>query len=219
MLSWRLADLAGPAGNILARAAHRPLENHILKTERIAQPRMVDHSAGIGPVLWLQCQHGQQEIGNVNCVAHGKLVLFHQHIFQAPRLQFGDAVEIAVGIKKVSRIVALLQHGAWERANQLDDLRHVVVVLGVRLPASRIEQVVACQQLKHKARKRPQVCAGAPMVAQQHFGRPVLACLDLVREVVVHPAGIAQVCDFDRDQLVFIHHATWRLLRDKPATA
>lgn len=37
----------------------------------------------------------------------------------------------------------------------------------------------------------PDVCAGTPFRSQNYLRRPVLPCLNVIREVVINPAGVA----------------------------
>jgi len=59
----------------------------------------------------------------------------------------------------------------------------------------RLEQVVACGKLESHAGQRPQVGACRVAGAEDDLQRAVLARLDVLGEVVVGPAGVAQVGD------------------------
>lgn len=50
----------------------------------------------------------------------------------------------------------------------------------------------------------PNIRTRAPLIAQDDFGAPVLPCLYIVCEMVVHPARVTQVCDFDRNEALKI---------------
>lgn len=47
----------------------------------------------------------------------------------------------------------------------------------------------------------PHVGAGTPFRAKDYLGRPVLSRLDIVCEMVVDPARVAQVCNLDADDV------------------
>lgn len=101
----------------------------------------------------------------------------------------------------------------------------MVIVLAVLGAGLRVEEVVACDELEDlrevlasgkqcQGRRRanayhschaPYVGARSPLGAEDHLGRPVLACLDVVGEVVVDPAGIAEVGDLDADDVTSLH--------------
>lgn len=78
-----------------------------------------------------------------------------------------------------------------EWAHQFLNLAQVVVVLAPLLGASRLEQQVASQDLVHHAPERPDVGCLAVALAKDHFRGSILSSLDLSREVMVFPAGIA----------------------------
>ena len=47
----------------------------------------------------------------------------------------------------------------------------------------------------------PDIGAGTPFRPENDLGRPVLPRLDIVREVVVDPAGVAEVRNFNADDI------------------
>lgn len=47
----------------------------------------------------------------------------------------------------------------------------------------------------------PNIGTGAPFCAQDHLRRSVLPRLDIIREVVVNPARVAQISNLDTDDL------------------
>src|SRR4051812_33781679 len=51
----------------------------------------------------------------------------------------------------------------------------------------------------------PYVGASSPFGAEDHLGRAVLACLNVIGEVVVYPAGIPEVGNLDTDNVAGLH--------------
>ena len=70
-------------------------------------------------------------------------------------------------------------------AEELDDVREVVLVARAVLARVRLEEVVARRHLEGHARRRPDVGRRTVPGAQQHLQAPVLPRLDVLREVVV----------------------------------
>ena len=70
-------------------------------------------------------------------------------------------------------------------ADELDDVREVVLVARVVLARVRLEEVVARRHLEGHARRRPDVGRRAVPGAQQHLEAAVLPRLDVLREVVI----------------------------------
>jgi hypothetical protein len=101
-------------------------------------------------------------------------------------------------------------------AQQLDDLRDMVIVFSVLGAGLRIEEIVPGYQLENLDRIRPgrqglvrgrsnmyhachapDIRTGTPLTPQYHFWRSILPSLDIVREVLARPTGISQVCNLD----------------------
>ena len=70
-------------------------------------------------------------------------------------------------------------------AEELNDVREVVLVARVVLARVRLEEVVAGRHLESHARRRPDVGRGAISCAQQDLEAAVLSRLDVFREVVI----------------------------------
>lgn len=77
---WR--EWEGKGG---AMAGFSPLEG---------EPGVAQALRGRGSLLGDQLQHGDQEVGEALGFLAGPLVLVHQHLQQAPRLQLGDVFQI-----------------------------------------------------------------------------------------------------------------------------
>ena len=70
-------------------------------------------------------------------------------------------------------------------ADELDNMREVVLVARVVLARVRLEEVVAGRHLESHARRRPNVGRGSISCAQQDLETAVLSRLDVFREVVI----------------------------------
>ena len=86
-------------------------------------------------------------------------------------------------------------------AAELDDLRHVVVVFFVDATfGTRVEEVVACCELKDHAGDTPDVNGGAPVTsADNSFRGAILPRLDILGVMVISGGGIAQVGYLDTE--------------------
>ena len=67
------------------------------------------------------------------------------------------------------------------------------LVSGVIIPRVRLKQVVPGGELEGHAGRGPDVGRGVVAGAQEDLQGPVLPGLDVLRVVVRHPAGVAQV--------------------------
>lgn len=47
----------------------------------------------------------------------------------------------------------------------------------------------------------PNIRASTPLGTQNDLGRPILSGLDVVCEVVVHPARVSEICNLDTDNV------------------
>ena len=82
-----------------------------------------------------------------------------------------------------------------ERTDQLLHLRQVILVLAPVLAGLGVEEQVASEHFVHHAAEGPEICCFVVALAQDDLRRSILSSLYLTREVVVLPAGVAQVCD------------------------
>lgn len=69
----------------------------------------------------------------------------------------------------------------------------MVVILFVGLALLWVKQVVASGQLKDHASQTPNVSGCVILAIKDDFGRSILPCLDHIRVVLVHVAGIPHV--------------------------
>lgn len=58
------------------------------------QPGVLQALRRRGPLVWLQLQHGQQEVAELSRLVQRPLVLLQKHLEQAPRLQVGDVTQL-----------------------------------------------------------------------------------------------------------------------------
>lgn len=88
------------------------------------------------------------------------------------------------------------------------DLCEVILALAPLLRLLGLEEEVTGQQLVHHAPQRPNISGLGVGLPQDHLRRAVLPGLDLGREVVVFPAGVAKVGDLDTQGQLQILGAT-----------
>ena len=149
------------------------------------------------PLVGVEGQHGQQplrkRLGDVGV----PLVLFRQDQEQSPRLQLCDVTELPLLVEELAGVFSGEGDVARDGAHQLDDVCQVVLVPGVVLPTVRLKEVVSCSQLEGHAGSRPDVSLGTVPRSEEDFEAAVLPSLDVLGEVVSHPARVAQVGDLD----------------------
>lgn len=84
------------------------------------------------------------------------------------------------------------------RAKQLDHQRHVVFISRVVLPTVRVKEEIPRRKLEDHASKAPHIRRGVIIRANHDLGAPVLPRLNIVREVLFHPTGIAEIRNFEK---------------------
>jgi hypothetical protein len=130
-------------------------------------------------------------------------LLGDHYVFQRPVLQFGDAIEVAFLREILSGFGSATGKLMWESAEQFHHLREVVVVFaeGVVVVLVGVEQQFSRQHLEGHAGEGPHVGGQVVFRAQQDFWSSVLTGLYFCGEVVVFPAGVAEICDFNFESL------------------
>lgn len=76
------------------------------------------------------------------------MVFFVQHVGQGPVAQSVDVAELAFAVEDFLRPFARHAQALGEGAEELDDLRNVVVVFAVFCAGLRVEEVVAGYELE-----------------------------------------------------------------------
>ena len=212
-----LPHLGRPAVDTLAAAADLEIiDAHAFHAGGVVEPEVAGHAAGVGALLGDQLEHGRQEVGDALVLVVLEVVLFPQHVGERPMPQPMDVAQLAFPVEDFLRPLARQAQRLGERAQQLDDLRDVIVVFAVLGARLRIEQIVACNELKnlgvsalsgefpggtYHGSHAPYVGAGAPFRAEDDLGRPILPSLDVVGEVVVDPARVAEIGNLDTDDI------------------
>jgi hypothetical protein len=110
-----------------------------------------------------------------------------------------DAPPRTFTIEDLIRILPTQREAFRHLAQQLQDLRDVIIVFIVFSSGLRLEQVIARQQLEEQTRSRPHVHALIPTRSQNDLRTPVLPRLNVVGKVMINPTGVAQIGNFDRD--------------------
>lgn len=109
---------------------------------------MTGHAAGVCSLLWHKLQHRSQESGDALGLVLFEMVFLFQDIGQRPVPQSVNVPELALAVEYFLAPFAAEAERAREGAKQFDDLRNVVIVLAIFRARLRIEEVVACNQLK-----------------------------------------------------------------------
>ena len=154
--SWQLSsssphllDLGRPAVNTLTLAADLDVEFALaFHTPRALHERVIGHTAGVSALCRHQLEHGEQEVADAARLLDAKVVLLTQDVGKGPVAQAVDVAELAFAVEDFLRPFAADAEGFGEGAEELDDLRDVVVVFAVFGAGLRIEEVVACDELE-----------------------------------------------------------------------
>lgn len=109
---------------------------------------MARHAAGIGALGGHELEHGQQEVADAAGLLDAEVVFFAQNIWQGPVAQAVNVAELAFAVEDFLGPLAADAEGFGEGAQQLDDLRNVVVVFAVFGAGLGVEEVVACDKLE-----------------------------------------------------------------------
>lgn len=109
---------------------------------------MICHPARIRPLRRQQLQHRQQKIRDPLRLLDAEMVLLAQHVGQRPVPQAVDVAQLALAVEDLLRPFSRDAQGFGEGAEQLDDLRDVVVVFAVFGAGLWVEEVVACDEFE-----------------------------------------------------------------------
>jgi hypothetical protein len=109
---------------------------------------MSRHAAGIGALLGHELEHGRQEIGDAAALVLLEMIFLAQDVGQGPVAQAVDVAQLALAVEDLLRPLARQAQRLGERAQKLDDLGDVVVVLAVLCARLRVEEVVARDELE-----------------------------------------------------------------------
>lgn len=96
----------------------------------VLQPRVLKTLGRGGSRLRVVVQHRGQEVGELDRVLEGPLVLFAEHIDEAPRFQAGDVAEFALGVEGVVGHPAGQGDPLGDGPEQFDDVCDMVIVAG-----------------------------------------------------------------------------------------
>jgi hypothetical protein len=149
ILSPDLLDLGRPALDALALATDSNIDLGLaLHSPRALKERVARHAAGVGALGGHELEHGEEEFADAAGLFHAKVVFLAQHVGQGPVAQAVDVAELAFAVEDLLRPLAADAQRFGKRAQQLDDLCNVVVVLAVLGAGLRVEKIVTCDKLK-----------------------------------------------------------------------
>ncbi len=144
-----LPHLIRPPFYTLAAAADLDLVNlDPLHAGRVLEPRVAGHAAGVGALLGHELEHRGEEVGDAAALVLLEVVLLAEDVGQGPVAQAVDVAQLALAVEDLLRPLARQAQRFGEGAEQLDDLRDVVVVLAVLGARLRVEEVVARNEFK-----------------------------------------------------------------------
>jgi hypothetical protein len=163
-------NLIGPAFYPVPLAPNRDANLDLVHAQRRVKEAVVRHAARVGPLHGRQLEHGQQEIRHALAVLAREVVLLAQHVLERPVPQSVDVAQLALAVEDLGRPLARQAERLGEGAQQLDDLRNVVVVLAVLGAGLRVEEVVARDQLEDldSLATVERVCSARTMAAMLH---------------------------------------------------
>mmetsp|Transcript_36407 Transcript_36407/g.67283 ORF Transcript_36407/g.67283 Transcript_36407/m.67283 type:complete len:242 (+) Transcript_36407:126-851(+) len=162
---------------------------------RIVQPVALENVHRRGPVLRIELQERQHELRDLLRILGGEVVLLVQDFLDRPELQLLDVLQVALPIEEVLRVLPGQRELLRHLPKKLLEHGEVVLVPVVVLPRARIEQQVARQQLERDAPQGPDVRGRVVPAPDEHLRGPVLTRLNVLAEVAVRPARIAEVHD------------------------
>ncbi|GMR43376.1 hypothetical protein PMAYCL1PPCAC_13571 [Pristionchus mayeri] len=148
-------------------------------------------------LVLVELEHRGEEGSELQRLLEVPLVLLQQDFHHRPWLQLVDVQQLAYLVEEVPPVGALLVDSGRDRPEQLDDVRQMIVVPRVVRTLVWLEEVVARGQLEGHARSAPNVGRRPVASADEHLQGSVLPRLDVLREVVVRPAGVAQISNLD----------------------
>lgn len=147
--SSHLLNLSRPPVNALTLAANLNIKLALaFHAPRALHERVVRHAARISALSGHKLEHGQQEVADAAGLLNAKVVLLTQDVGQGPVAQAVDVAELAFAVEDFLRPFAADAQGFGEGAEQLDDLRDVVVVFAVLCAGLGVEEVVACDKFE-----------------------------------------------------------------------
>lgn len=109
---------------------------------------MTRHASRIRPIHRQQLQHRQQETRDLLALLLVKVVLLVQDVWQRPVAQAVNVTQLALTVEYLLTPFSRQAERFGECAEQLDDLRDVVVVFAVFCAGLGVEEIVACYQLE-----------------------------------------------------------------------
>ncbi|RNA07690.1 hypothetical protein BpHYR1_027982, partial [Brachionus plicatilis] len=115
------------------------------------------------------------------------------HFVEFPRPKLVYVAQLSAFGEELGRVLAADCYVVGYGPEKLDDVGYVVLVARVVLAAVWLEQVVAGGQLERHACQTPDVGACCVARAQDDLQRAILPRLNVLGEMVIGPAGVAQV--------------------------
>ena len=145
-----LANLACPALYALAATAHLdPRDDDARHSGSVGKPLVSGHASCVGALLWDQLEHWQQKVGELAGLLVLEVVLFAQHVGETPVAQAVYVAQLALAVEDLLAPFPGHAERLGEVAEQLNNLRNVVIVLAVARAGLGVEQVVSRDEFKN----------------------------------------------------------------------
>lgn len=124
-------------------------------------------------------------------------ILFHENVLERPEPEVLDVAKVAIARHKVRAVLALCYEFAGHLTEQFHDLSQMIVVLSVVLAGVRFEEQIARQKFKDKTSQAPHVNGRiVRLIANNDLGCSVVSRLNVIREMAMREASIAEISDF-----------------------
>mmetsp|Transcript_861 Transcript_861/g.2099 ORF Transcript_861/g.2099 Transcript_861/m.2099 type:complete len:241 (-) Transcript_861:1544-2266(-) len=138
-------------------------------------------------------KHRLQKRRKISSLLSGELVLLLKHLSKRPEAKLLNRTKLTVAVEKVARVLAASAEVLRNWANKFKHESEVVVVARVVRAALRVKKKVPRRKLKQKACEAPHVRRRAVAPADDHLGAAVLPRLNVLRELLVRPARVAEI--------------------------
>ena len=136
-----LVSLSPPADLPLLNLRRPPRDRqlHIIHPLRARQKRAIAHPSRIGAISRREREHGNEEVGHALAFFFAEVVLFSQDVGEGPVAEAVDVAELAFAGEYFLGPFSRHAEGAGEVAEELDDLRDVIVIFAVFGAGLRVE--------------------------------------------------------------------------------
>jgi hypothetical protein len=162
-----------------------------------AQPFASEHLACAVAELWFSNEGHIQKLGKSYCLLFVNFVFDLHNDAERVVAERWHSAHCAIFVEVFMPFGAAGYEVGVESSDELLDLGEMVVVFAPVVGFAGLEQQIPCEHFVHHAGEGPYVRGLVVTLAEDDLRGAILSSLDLSRKVVVEPAGIAEICDFD----------------------